>query len=423
MTTSEPEDKPLRTGITHSSRLYALAVCMAFAASCAPPPEVPVTPIVPQGLRLSRIGFEQLDGWVSGGQASALIAFQRSCARIETMASDTAMRGNGYGGNAGDWRAPCAAAAGVPVDDDVARGFFESEFVPYRVSSGGSQEGLFTGYYEPELRGSRTRHDAYQTPLYGPPSDLISIDLGSFRASLEGEMIRGRIVGNRLVPYRTRAEIVRGEIPDEPLVFIDDPTDAFFLQIQGSGRISMDDGSVVRAAYASQNGHSYTAIGAVLLQRGELTRETVSMQSIRAWLDAHPAEAEELFDQNESYVFFSLQPLDDPSLGASGSQGAPLTAEASIAVDASLHPLGTPVWLETSYPNSAVSYAPFHRLLIAQDTGGAIDGAVRGDIYWGVGARAGEIAGRMRGNGTMTVLVPRGIAQRLGGIYPPGANS
>jgi membrane-bound lytic murein transglycosylase A len=147
------------------------------------------------------------------------------------------------------------------------------------------------------------------------------------------------------------------------------------------------------------------------------------MQSIRAWLDAHPAEAEELFDQNESYVFFSLQPLDDPSLGASGSQGAPLTAEASIAVDASLHPLGTPVWLETSYPNSAVSYAPFHRLLIAQDTGGAIDGAVRGDIYWGVGARAGEIAGRMRGNGTMTVLVPRGIAQRLGGIYPPGANS
>jgi membrane-bound lytic murein transglycosylase A len=394
-----------------------------LAVSCAHPVEAPPeVPPAEAGLRLTRTGFEQFPGWNTGAQGSALIAFQRSCARIRAMSADAQMRGAGYGGVAGDWLPACARADAVPVSDEPARAFFESAFTPYRVTSGQSAEGMFTGYYEPELRGSRTRHGEYQTPLYGLPSDLVSIDLGLFRENFAGERISGRLEGNRLVPYATRAEIVRdGLATAEPLVFIDNPTDAFFLQIQGSGRVSLNDGTVVRAAYAGQNGHPYTAIGAVLIRRGQLTRETVSMQSIRAWLDAHPTEAQGLFDENASYVFFSLQPLDDPALGAVGTQGAPLTAEASLAVDASIHPLGAPVWLETAYPVSEAADVPFQRLLVAQDTGGAINGAVRGDIYWGVGERAGEIAGRMRSTGTLTVLVPNEIAARLGGTYPPGA--
>jgi membrane-bound lytic murein transglycosylase A len=373
---------------------------------------------------LTRTGFEQLVGWITGSQATALIAFQRSCARIRAMSPETQMRGAGYGGAAEDWLPACARAEAVPVSEESARAFFESAFTPYRVMSGQSAEGMFTGYYEPELQGSRTQHGQYQTPLYGLPRDLVSIDLGLFRENFAGERISGRLEGNRLVPYATRAEIAReGLATAEALVFIDNPADAFFLQIQGSGRVSLDDGTVVRAAYAGQNGHPYTAIGAVLIRRGELTRETVSMQSIRAWLDAHPGEAQALFDENASYVFFSLQPLDDPALGAVGTQGAPLTAEASLAVDASQHPLGAPVWLETTYPVPEAAEAPFQRLLIAQDTGGAINGAVRGDVYWGVGARAGEIAGRMRSTGSLTVLVPNEIAVRLGGSYPAGAAS
>jgi membrane-bound lytic murein transglycosylase A len=183
--------------------------------------------------------------------------------------------------------------------------------------------------------------------------------------------------------------------------------------------VQLEDGSVVRAAYAGQNGHPYTAIGAVLIAREELTREEVSMQSIRDWLNANPNEAQDLLEQNASYIFFTIEPLDDPALGARGTQGVPLTAKASLAVDASTHPLGAPIWLETTVPLLNDAQTPFHRLLIAQDTGGAIRGAVRGDIYWGVGEEAGEIAGRMRSLGKMAVLVPRALAENIGENFVP----
>jgi membrane-bound lytic murein transglycosylase A len=175
---------------------------------------------------------------------------------------------------------------------------------------------------------------------------------------------------------------------------------------------------VVRAAYAGQNGHPYTAIGAALIRQGEMTREEVSMQSIRAWLDTHPERAQTLLEENDSYIFFSLEPLADPTLGARGTEGVPLTAEASLAVDANAHPLGVPLWLETTAPRGSEGEREFHQLLIAQDTGGAINGALRGDVYWGVGAAAGEIAGRMRSTGRMAVLLPRVIAERIGNNYP-----
>ena len=361
--------------------------------------------------------FVELATWSQSDLRAAFQAFLRSCAALAAKSDETPLGGVNYAGTAGEWRPVCDAAALVAADSpEPVRGFFETEFVPYRVgqAAGG---GLFTGYYEPQLRGSRTRHDAYQTPLYGVPLDLVNVDLGLFRDSLKGQKIVGKVSDGRLVPYPARAEIeTDGLRTAVPILYVDDPVDAFFLQIQGSGRVVLDDGSVVRAAYAAQNGRPYTPIGAILIQRGELTRETVSMQSIRAWLAEHPAEALQIMNANASYVFFEERPIGDPLLGAQGAQGVPLTPEVSLAVDMTVHALGVPVWLETTAPDpdAASPDRPFDRLLVMQDTGGAIRGPVRGDVYWGYGPDAGAIAGRMRSEGRLTVLLPRSVAQRLG---------
>jgi membrane-bound lytic murein transglycosylase A len=377
----------------------------------------PTPPAVPPSLRLDTIPFVELAGWAQGDPRGALQAFARSCAVLAARADDAPLGGVNYAGTAGDWRQACGAAALVPDDSpEAARGFFETEFVPYRVGDG-SSPGLFTGYYEPQLRGSRTRHGPYQTPLYGVPADLVNVDLGLFRENLKGQRIVGRVADGRLVPYPARAEIEGAGLGAAvPILFVDDPIDAFFLQIQGSGRVLLDDGTVVRAAYAAQNGRPYTAIGAILIQQGELTREAVSMQSIRAWLLEHPAQAQDLMNANSSYVFFEERPIGDPQLGATGTQGVPLTPEASLAVDLTIHALGVPVWLDTTTPDPDATKPEqtFQRLLVMQDTGGAIRGPVRGDVYWGYGPDASSIAGRMRSEGRMTVLLPRSVAARLG---------
>ena len=360
--------------------------------------------------------FSELEGWAQGDPRGALQAFLRSCAVLAAKPDDAPLGGVNYAGVVVEWRQVCGAASLVSsAGPEPARGFFEFEFVPYRVGND-SGVSLFTGYYEPQLRGSRTRHGAYQTPLYAVPGDLVNVDLGLFRDSLKGQRIVGKVADGRLVPYPPRAEIEGGLDTAVPILFVDDPIDAFFLQIQGSGRVVLDDGTVVRDAYAAQNGRPYTAIGAVLIQRGELKREAVSMQSIRAWLLEHPAEAQELMNANASYVFFEEQPIGDPSLGAAGAQGVPLTPEASLAVDLTVHALGVPVWLETIAPDPDTTKPdrPFQRLLVMQDTGGAIRGPVRGDVYWGYSSDAGSIAGRMRSEGRMTVLLPRSVASRLG---------
>jgi membrane-bound lytic murein transglycosylase A len=384
------------------------------------PPSAPAPPPPPAGppllLRLDTVPFTELDGWAQGDPRGALQAFLRSCAVLATRPDEASLGGLNYAGTAVEWRQVCGAATLVPGDSpEPARRFFELEFVPYRVGQD-SGAGLFTGYYEPLLRGSRTRHDAYQTPLYGVPFDLVNVDLGLFRDTLKGQRIVGKVTDGRLVPYPPRVEIESGLGTAVPILFVDDPIDAFFLQIQGSGRVVLDDGTVVRAVYAAQNGRPYTAIGAVLIQRGELTREAVSMQSIRAWMREHPADAQPLMNTNASYVFFEEQPIGDPSLGAPGAQGVPLTPEASLAVDLAVHALGVPVWLDTIAPDPDATRPdrPFQRLLVMQDTGGAIRGPVRGDVYWGYSPDAGSIAGRMRSEGRMTVLLPRSVASRLG---------
>jgi membrane-bound lytic murein transglycosylase A len=374
-------------------------------------------PTVPLSLRLGAVSFAELQGWVANDPKAALEAFRRSCVAISTKPDEAPMGGVNYAGTAGDWRQLCLAASAIPSDDAQAvRTFFETEFVPYRVAQS-SGMGLFTGYYEPQLRGSRTKQGPYQTPLYGIPGDLVNVDLGLFRETLRGQRIVGQVANGRLIPYPARAEIEGSGLPyAKPLLYVDDAIDAFFLQIQGSGRVVLDDGSVVRAAYAAQNGRSYTAIGAVLIQRGELKREEVSMQSIRAWLSAHPEEAPRIMNANASYVFFTEQSLGDPLLGAAGAQGVPLTPEASLAVDLSFHALGVPVWLEMATPNpdATMPDRTFESLLVMQDTGGAIRGPVRGDVYWGYSEDAASIAGRMRSEGRMTVLLPKAVAMRLG---------
>lgn len=409
-----------------------LAGCMTRPAPAPPSPPPPPPPIMqpppapevraqplPQSpqIDLTAASFGELRGWEGTDPRTALTAFLRSCRAISGKAAGTSLGGVNYAGTPEDWRDVCDEAAETNTNDPAAvRAFFVKDFVPYRVAQG-SAPGLFTGYYEPELKGSRTKHGTYQTPLYGIPADLVSVDLGLFRDTFKGQRLAGQVRNGRLVPYPARAEIVaRGIAGTQPLFYVDDPVDAFFLHIQGSGRVRLDDGSIVRAAFAGQNGQPYTAIGAVLVERGEMMREQVSLQSIRAWMASHPAEADTLMNANASYVFFTERPIGDARLGAAGTEGVPLTPEASLAVDTGIHAMGVPVWLETVAPDPDVSKPdrPFDRLLVMQDTGGAIRGPVRGDVYWGYGPGPGAIAGRMRSEGRMTVLLPKRVAAKLG---------
>ena len=350
----------------------------------------------PGPLRLTETRFADVPGWTANDPAPALSAFRRSCAVL----SGTAPMGR-YAGTAADWRQVCAAAN--KVSPDRARDFFEQAFTSFAVTAGRVKDGRFTGYYEPEIRGSRKRHGAFQTPVYGKPDDLISVDLGAFRPSLNGERIAGRVEDDKLVPYASRAEIdAHGLKQARVLFYTDDPIALFFLHIQGSGRVVFDDGSQARVSYAAQNGQPYTAIGKTLIARG-VPRDGMSLQVIRAWLKAHPGDARAVMEGDASYVFFQEEPVGDPALSAKGAQGVPLTPLASLAVDPRLHGLGVPFFVS----------GQLDRLFIAQDIGGAIRGVIRGDVYFGFGAAAEAHAGTMDQTGEMYVLLPKTVAAKM----------
>ena len=308
-----------------------------------------------------------------------------------------------------EWKDSCTAARGIDGSDHAAvRQFFESWFVPNLVrAADGADAGLITGYYEPMLRGSRRRAGAFQTPLYRVPDDLLTIDLASVYSDLKGLRLRGRVVGKKVVPYSTRAEIERADTTGKELLWVDDPTDAFFLEVQGSGRVVLDSGETVRVAYADQNGHPYKAIGRWLVEKGEMTALDATMQGIRAWIAANPARRQELFNANPSFVFFKEERLPDPKVGPKGALGVALTPTRSVAVDPAFIPLGAPVYLATTEAGSEV---PMQRLVMAQDTGGAIRGAVRADFFYGFGSEAGELAGRMKQRGSLYALLPKAMA-------------
>jgi membrane-bound lytic murein transglycosylase A len=285
------------------------------------------------------------------------------------------------------------------------------------ANTDGSVQGLVTGYYEPLLRGSRRKEGPYRYPLYAAPDDLLTIDLAEINPELKHLRLRGRLQGRRVVPYYARADIEHGlpALAGKELLWVDDPVDLFFLQIQGSGRVRLPTGELVRVGYADQNGQPYKSIGRHLVEQGELKLEQASMQGIKTWGAANPAKLEALLDQNPSYVFFRELPqvgggqgstTADPMTmnGPIGALGVALTPERSIAVDLRYIPLGAPVFLATTWPASA---QPLARLVLAQDSGGAIRGAVRADYFWGFGDAAGAQAGRMRQSARMWVLLPR----------------
>ncbi len=384
------------------ARFFPMLLVAAVAACTHAPP--------PVGLRLAETSFAALPQWSAADAAAALKSFQRSCAVLMAKPDSAAMGGAGYAGTVGDWRQACDGARGD------ARNFFEKNFTPFAV--GGAA--LFTGYYEPQIRGSRTRHDAYQTPVWGLPPDLVRADLGLFNPRLKGEHISGKVTGHALLPYADRAQIDAAGIANaSPLFYTDDPVAFFFLQIQGSGRVVFDDGrqdrTVSRIAYAGENGQAYTAIGRTLIAEGALAREEVSLQSIRAWLAANPARARSVMQTNRSYIFFSETPLGDPALGSTGSLGVSLTPLASLAVDSRIHALGAPFFVAADGPD------PVHAVMVAQDIGGAIRGAARGDMFFGFGPDAERRAGAMKAPGRLYLLLPNGLAATIGAgrDYPP----
>lgn len=369
----------------------------------------------PDRLRLAMVDFAALPGWQQDPLTGFLPAFIRSCAIFAKLPDDREVGPDGRLGRASDWKDVCRDAATVH-DEAQMRVFIETRFQPVSILNNDQPTGLFTGYYEPQLRGSLQRDATYTVPLYGVPDDLVMADLGAFRPSLRGVRIAGRVVGHRLRPAETRTEIERGAIDGKavPLVWVDDPVDAFFLHIQGSGRVQLADGGTIRVGYAGQNGHAYAAIGKYMIEMGALTQSEVSMQTIRAWLDTNPDRVAEVFATNPSYIFFRKLDVSDPELGPPGAQGLPLTPGRSLAVDRRFHGLGIPVWLDASAPTGPDGAGElFRRLLVTQDTGGAITGPVRGDIFWGFGPRAAEIAGRMKHEGRMFLLLPRQVAERL----------
>jgi len=376
------------------------------AAGCAACPVCPTPPIVaPRINPLEQVDFGALTGWKDGEQAAAWPALLSSCQALRFREA---------------WRGACARAMELrSPSDEEARRLLEEQFVPWRLANpDGTLDGMITGYYEPLLRGSRAKAGPYVYPLYGPPDDLLTIDLSATNPDLRGVRLRGRLEGKKVVPYYSRAEIARGVAPvaGKEILWVDDPVEAFFLHIQGSGRIQLDGGETLRLGYADQNGHPFQSIGRYLVDQGELKLGETSMQAIKSWAAANPKRLDELLNQNPSFVFFRELPLADPASGPVGALGVPLTAGRSIAADPRYVPLGAPVFLATTFPSTTM---PLTRLVLAQDTGGAIRNPVRADFFWGFGADAGVQAGRMRQQGRMWVLLPKGVKPGSAGAPPP----
>jgi membrane-bound lytic murein transglycosylase A len=372
----------------------ACAVCTACPAAPAAAP----APAQPPAKALQAARWADLPGWADDDLVAAWPAFLQSCRALASKPKWPL------------WRAACAEAKGLAASDGAAqRRFFEARFEPYLLTNpDGTTSGLITGYYEPLLRGSRQRSATFSQAVLGVPADLLSIELADLLPDLKGMRLRGRLQGNKVIPYYSRADIDAREADyaDRVLLWVDDAIELFFLQIQGSGRVRLPDGGMVRIGYADQNGHPYQSIGRVLIERGELKLEQASMQGIQAWARANPEKLTELLNANPSYVFFR-EVKSQGNEGPQGAMGVPLTAERSIAVDPRLVPLGAPVFLSTTQPNAS---APLRRLMLAQDTGGAIRGVVRADYFWGFGAQAGNQAGKMKQQGQMWVLLPPGAA-------------
>lgn len=354
------------------------------------------------GIRTEQTDFSDLRGWADDDHAAALAAFVQHCALAGSQAPKT-----GQIGIDGTLMFDlCRKGREVPPAE--ARAFFEANFVPLRVE----EPGFLTAYFEPELEGSRERTDRFSVPLLARPDDLVKVDGTNRPPGLSAEFAFGRrLPDGRIVEHPDRGQIMDGALSGRglELVWLEDPVDAFYVHVQGSARIRLTDGSAMRVAYAAKSGHAYFPIGRVMIERGLAAPGAVTMEVLRGWLAANPEEIDGVLRRNRSYIFFREVTDTDPDAGPIGAAGIQLTAGRSIAVDKALHTFGTPIFVEGELPLTSDSGAnPFARLMIAQDTGSAILGAARGDLFIGSGAEAGRIAGNIQHKGRFTLLVPRG---------------
>ncbi|MGX1167553.1 membrane-bound lytic murein transglycosylase A [Bradyrhizobium sp. USDA 372] len=395
----------------HRSHYHHLPRTPAAPPRALPYPQLSLPFEIP-GAQYLPLAWADVKGWGDDNHLAAYKTFRASCKPINAQngAAEPKAEPKALGASLGE---PCRAAKTLDLTDDgKAKTFFEENFAPLRISRLGEPDGFVTGYYEPVLEGSRTQTDVYNVPVYRRPSNLFVRGYKQDSVSLPNKGPVYRKIGRRkLVPYYDRGEIEDGKIAGRGLeiAWLKDPTDLLFAQIQGSARIKFEDGSSVRLNYDAYNGYPYTAVGRILIERGIIPREEMSMQKIREWMTQNPEGAKELRRANRAYIFFREVNLSDKE-EAVGAQGIPLTAGRSIAVDKSLHVYGTPFFIEGELPiESERAKTPFHRLMIAQDTGSAIIGPARADLFFGAGADAGRVSGRLRHPMHFVMLVPKSL--------------
>lgn len=364
-------------------RSYSLVTVAAFLLilGCTPKPPGIGEPIA----------WGKLEGWSKDQHAQTWPGFLKSCGKLDTAA----------------WNQICDSARQMEnPDDDKVREFFETHFSPHPIyAESGETQGLITGYYEPLLKGNWQPDATHRFPLYGVPDDLLIVDLAALYPELKGMRLRGKLEGRKIVPYPSRemTDNQQNLLKGAEVLWVDNQVDLFFLHIQGSGRVQMTDGSMVSVGYADQNGHPYRSIGKVLIEKGVLDKEEVNLFTIKEWLQKNPEQVNEILWKNPSYVFFELR--DSREEFPRGSLNVVLTPGRSLAVDPSVIPLGAPVWLQTTLPDEEKS--SFNQLMLAQDTGGAIKGHIRADVFWGRGSKAERLAGLMKQQGQMFVLLPK----------------
>ena len=382
-------------------------VCDKVADKPSEKPAAPVETAKPAEIKIADYGLLKPAEWdeVDGLSASHAGADDLNLAWPAWLQSCTALVKKPVWKNACDTANSLNLQTNNNPDSESVRAYFRQNFSVYKTTNvDGAESGLITGYYQPILKGSRTKSAKYPFPLYTTPPDLITVELDGLFPELKYKRVRGRVVGNKLVPYFNRAEIETDNSPikGRELVYIDNIVDVFFLQIQGSGVVQFENGEQVMVGYADQNGHTYNSVGRLLIERGELTSANASMAGIKNWVKNNPLRFRELLNNNPSFVFFRELPSGLP--GPIGALGVPILAERAVAVDPKFVPLGAPVFLSTTQPNNN---KPLKRLMMAQDTGGAIKGGVRADFFWGAGAEAGAKAGAMKQSGKIWVLLPK----------------
>jgi len=357
------------------------------------------------GLVYLETDIDSLPGWNNDKVLNALPALKKSC-RLALKKLNRRNKSQETIKKYSGWQKSCDQITTNSFNENTFREFLKRNFNAYQIRYLGSDEGLFTGYYEPTLDGSLKPSPEYKTPVYPKPTDLIHVNLGDWKDSLDSSRILGRVVGNKLKPYFSRSDISKGALDGEiiPILWLKSEIDAFFLHIQGSGRVVLQDGAVHRLGYAGKNGQKYYPIGRYLVEIGAIPKENISMQSIKKWLKENPGKKKDVMNMNPSYVFFrKLKGKEGPI----GAQGVVLTSGRSLAVDRHFSDLGAPIWLSANFGDEEGK--KLQRLMVAQDTGGAIKGPIRGDVFWGSGKTAERLAGIMKAKGSMYVFYPKSI--------------